>query len=112
MFICVCMLVFICVCVNVGVYLCVHGCGFICVCVDVGLFVCAWMWGYLCVRDKVHSSYHVYSYICTQAKAIALHHELFSVDNGFLTPTFKAKRPAVKTAFMETFVRLYHELPQ
>lgn len=47
-----------------------------------------------------------------QAKAIALHHELFSVENGFLTPTFKAKRPAVKTAFMETFVRLYHELPQ
>lgn len=46
-----------------------------------------------------------------QAKAIMLHDELFSVDNGYLTPTFKVKRPVIKTAFMENFVRLYSELP-
>ena len=46
-----------------------------------------------------------------QAKAIVLHDEAFSVDNGYLTPTFKMKRPVVKTAFMEEFVRMYNELP-
>lgn len=46
-----------------------------------------------------------------QAKAIELHDELFSVDNGYLTPTFKVKRATVKTAFMEQFVKMYGELP-
>lgn len=45
-----------------------------------------------------------------QAKAITLHDELFSVENGFMTPTFKTKRPVVKNAFMEHFVRMYNEL--
>lgn len=46
-----------------------------------------------------------------QAKAIMLLDEPFSVDNGYLTPTFKTKRPTVKKAFMDVFVKLYSELP-
>ena len=37
--------------------------------------------------------------------------ELFSVENGLLTPTFKLKRIALKNQFMETFVKLYSQLP-
>ena len=48
--------------------------------------------------------------VSPQVKALALHDELFSVENGFLTPTFKTKRPAIKAAFMETFVRLYQTI--
>lgn len=58
----------------------------------------AWLIGVSCLYNNI------------QAKAIMLHAEPFSVENGFLTPTFKVKRPAVKTAFMEHFVRLYKEL--
>lgn len=46
-----------------------------------------------------------------QAKAIKLHSEPFSVENGLLTPTFKLKRVALKNQFMETFVKLYSQLP-
>jgi len=46
-----------------------------------------------------------------QAKAIVLCAEPFTVENGFLTPTFKLKRPAVKSHFMQTFVQLYGQLP-
>ena len=48
---------------------------------------------------------------CLQAKAIMLCSELFSVENGLLTPTFKLKRIALKSKFMETFVKLYNQLP-
>ena len=53
---------------------------------------------------------HTCTCMYMQTKAITLHDELFSVENGFLTPTFKAKRPAVKNAFMESFVRMYNAL--
>lgn len=52
------------------------------------------------------------SRMSVQAKAIMLLDEPFSVENGYLTPTFKTKRPAVKNAFMDTFVKLYEELPE
>ncbi|KAL9961434.1 hypothetical protein ACROYT_G030372 [Oculina patagonica] len=47
-----------------------------------------------------------------QVKAIRLHKELFSVENGFLTPTFKTKRALVEKAFKETFQDLYEEVDQ
>ena len=52
-------------------------------------------------------------FVClfVQAKAIMLLDEPFSVENGYLTPTFKTKRPTVKKAFMDVFVKLYSELP-
>jgi len=34
-----------------------------------------------------------------QVKAIHLHPEPFTVDNGLFTPTFKLKRPQARTAF-------------
>ena len=40
-----------------------------------------------------------------------LHADPFSPENGLLTPTFKLKRPAVKSKFMEAFVQLYQQLP-
>lgn len=45
-----------------------------------------------------------------QVKAISLHKELFSVDNGFLTPTFKTKRPVVQKFFEKTLQELYAEV--
>ena len=49
--------------------------------------------------------------VVLQAKDISLISELFSVENGYLTPTFKVKRAVVKTAFMEQFVSMYSQLP-
>lgn len=46
-----------------------------------------------------------------QVRAIKLCSELFSVENGLLTPTFKLKRPALKNHFMQDFVQMYAELP-
>ena len=45
-----------------------------------------------------------------QVKAIRLHKELMSVENGFLTPTFKTKRAVVAKAFEEKFQELYEEV--
>ncbi|XP_046839052.1 long-chain-fatty-acid--CoA ligase 5-like [Xenia sp. Carnegie-2017] len=45
-----------------------------------------------------------------QAKAIHLHPEPFSVENGYLTPTFKIKRPLLKKLFMEQIKEMYQSL--
>lgn len=45
-----------------------------------------------------------------QVKEIHLHNELFSVENGFLTPTFKTKRALVAKAFEQKFQELYEKV--
>ncbi|KAM7425210.1 Long-chain-fatty-acid--CoA ligase 6 [Porites harrisoni] len=45
-----------------------------------------------------------------QVKAIHIHNELFSIENGFLTPTFKTKRPVVQKAFEGKFQELNAEV--
>ena len=50
-------------------------------------------------------------FVFVQARAIMLCSEPFSVENGLLTPTFKLKRVALKNRFMESFVKLYSQLP-
>ncbi|XP_044536736.1 long-chain-fatty-acid--CoA ligase 1 isoform X2 [Gracilinanus agilis] len=42
-----------------------------------------------------------------QVKGIALHMELFSVENGLLTPTLKAKRPELRKYFRSQIDELY-----
>ncbi|XP_036620212.1 long-chain-fatty-acid--CoA ligase 1 isoform X1 [Trichosurus vulpecula] len=42
-----------------------------------------------------------------QVKGIALHLELFSVENGLLTPTLKAKRPELRKYFRSQIDELY-----
>uniref|UniRef100_A0A8C9Q3R3 Long-chain-fatty-acid--CoA ligase n=1 Tax=Spermophilus dauricus TaxID=99837 RepID=A0A8C9Q3R3_SPEDA len=42
-----------------------------------------------------------------QVKGIALHPELFSVNNGLLTPTMKAKRPELRNYFRSQIDELY-----
>lgn len=42
-----------------------------------------------------------------QVQKIHLSPELFSVENGLLTPTLKAKRPELKKKFIEVFNKLY-----
>ncbi|XP_041363771.1 long-chain-fatty-acid--CoA ligase 6-like [Gigantopelta aegis] len=42
-----------------------------------------------------------------QVKDIAIHAELFSVENSLLTPTFKSKRPDLRRTFKKTFEDLY-----
>jgi long-chain acyl-CoA synthetase len=44
-------------------------------------------------------------------KAIYLQDQEFSIDNGLLTPTFKLKRPQLKTFFLSQIDRLYAENP-
>ena len=44
-----------------------------------------------------------------QIKAIHIHAELMSVENGLLTPTFKAKRSDVEKVFQPTIRKLYDE---
>jgi len=46
-----------------------------------------------------------------QAKAIHLHDELFSLENGLLTPTFKLKRAIAKKEFSEIIEELYRTVP-
>lgn len=43
-------------------------------------------------------------------KKIHIHMEPFTVENGMLTPTFKLKRHAAKTAFDDAIKRMYEEL--
>ena len=45
-----------------------------------------------------------------QVAAVALSHELFSVENGLLTPTFKLKRPQAKAAFQAQIDAMYSGL--
>ena len=47
-----------------------------------------------------------------QVKAISLTPEIWSVENGLLTPTLKFKRPALKSHFKETFEDLYSTIPE
>lgn len=42
-----------------------------------------------------------------QVKGIAVHPELFSIDNGLLTPTLKAKRPELRNYFRSQIDELY-----
>uniref|UniRef100_A0A1I8JJY1 Long-chain-fatty-acid--CoA ligase n=1 Tax=Macrostomum lignano TaxID=282301 RepID=A0A1I8JJY1_9PLAT len=44
-----------------------------------------------------------------QVRDIHLHHEPFSVENGLLTPTFKAMRNELRRLFGETFTKMYRD---
>ena len=48
--------------------------------------------------------------LCFKAKAIHLHPEPFTTENGYLTPTFKIKRPVLKKLFMEQVQDMYKKL--
>ena len=45
-----------------------------------------------------------------QVKDICLHTELFSVENGLLTPTFKSKRQVIQRTFANQFENMYKSL--
>ena len=45
-----------------------------------------------------------------QVKAVHLHPELFSVENGLFAPTFKLKRPQARIAFQADIDRMYSAL--
>lgn len=47
------------------------------------------------------------SLVSLQVKGIAIHTELFSIDNGLLTPTLKAKRPELRNYFRSQIDELY-----
>lgn len=43
-------------------------------------------------------------------KNIYIHTEMFSIENGLLTPTLKAKRPELKEFFKEEIDQLYSSI--
>ncbi len=45
-----------------------------------------------------------------QVKGLYLHAELFSIENGLLTPTFKSKRPTLQQRFAAEIARMYDDL--
>uniref|UniRef100_A0A4W6E543 Arachidonate--CoA ligase n=1 Tax=Lates calcarifer TaxID=8187 RepID=A0A4W6E543_LATCA len=45
-----------------------------------------------------------------QVKNIYIHNEMFSIENGLLTPTLKAKRPELKEFFKEKIDQLYSSI--
>lgn len=46
----------------------------------------------------------------SQVRDIALHQELFSIQNGLLTPTLKAKRAELRSHFREQIDELYAKI--
>lgn len=46
----------------------------------------------------------------SQVKDIYIHKELFSIQNGLLTPTLKAKRPELKEYFKMEIEQLYSNI--
>lgn len=49
----------------------------------------------------------IYSAFGFQVKAIYIHCDMFSVQNGLLTPTLKAKRPELREYFKKQIEELY-----
>lgn len=47
-----------------------------------------------------------------KVKCISVHSELFSVENGFLTPTLKSKRPVLRKFFEGKVTAMYGELAE
>lgn len=45
-----------------------------------------------------------------QVKAIHIHSDMFSVQNGLLTPTLKAKRPELRDYFKKQIEELYSSI--
>lgn len=45
-----------------------------------------------------------------QVKDIHIHKEMFSIQNGLLTPTLKAKRPELKEYFKTEIEQLYSNI--
>lgn len=45
-----------------------------------------------------------------QVKDIYIHNEMFSIQNGLLTPTLKARRPELKEYFKAKIEQLYRNI--
>lgn len=50
---------------------------------------------------------YVFVSLFPKVKAIHLHPEQFSVENGLLTPTFKMKRNSLKDYFKDQIAQMY-----
>jgi long-chain acyl-CoA synthetase len=49
-------------------------------------------------------------FVCPKVKNIHIHNEQFSIQNGLLTPTLKAKRPELREFFKEKIEDLYENI--
>uniref|UniRef100_UPI00398EDE91 long-chain-fatty-acid--CoA ligase 6-like isoform X4 n=1 Tax=Pristiophorus japonicus TaxID=55135 RepID=UPI00398EDE91 len=59
------------------------------------------------MEDMVKLGQRAGLYSFEQVKGIYLHYEMFSVQNGLLTPTLKAKRPEMRNYFRKQIEELY-----
>lgn len=57
--------------------------------------------------DSLKFFIHLYFFSLLQVKDIYLHPEQFTIENGLLTPTLKAKRAELKTLFQPQINQLY-----
>ena len=62
------------------------------------------------VFAKNENGSHPYISYVSKVKKIYLHPEMFSIENGLLTPTFKAKRSEILKTFKDQIDRLYEEV--
>lgn len=51
-----------------------------------------------------------FSIFIFKVKNIYIHNEMFSIGNGLLTPTLKAKRPELREFFKEKIDQLYSSI--
>lgn len=49
-------------------------------------------------------------FLLLKVKNIYIHNEMFSIQNGLLTPTLKAKRPELKEFFKQKIDQLYSSI--
>lgn len=70
-----------------------------------------------CGLERIFDGFAVHSVfmfictcVCVQVRDIALSPEMFSVQNGLLTPTLKAKRAELKNHFREQIDQLYAKI--
>uniref|UniRef100_A0A4W6E5D3 Long-chain-fatty-acid--CoA ligase n=1 Tax=Lates calcarifer TaxID=8187 RepID=A0A4W6E5D3_LATCA len=61
-------------------------------------------------RVLVSFIFSILFHFCIKVKNIYIHNEMFSIENGLLTPTLKAKRPELKEFFKEKIDQLYSSI--
>lgn len=76
-----------------------------------------WIYAILWKYSNIYSEFpqkslftFLFSNVLLKVKNIYIHNEMFSIENGLLTPTLKAKRPELKEFFKKKIDDLYSSI--